>query len=270
MQSIEDLLWNEQSRKNNTYNQMKCPNLIGSINNVTFSSLNKIIDNMQAYTITYPISGYNPYAISQGLDDRRFYRGPDYALGSNYFIESGDVCDTEKSDPECQGKPRYIYVRNIPTGKIPLLGNISMEGITECNLEGLSESRGILPGILEDLSDINPNEIGLALAKEGNIGSPVCHKKEYPVGSNIYDKSMNNKTWKKIGQCTSSHYHLKTATTGDSSQLFPSPSIPFVGDETEPFTNHKDPSFSWYQFQIVCFIVILLLGILIFFNIQKK
>ena len=63
-------------------------------------------------------------------------------------------CSTGTSTVEkCRGKDRYLFVRNIPTGNIPCIGN---PGIS---LDGNDGALGIIPGIMEDAIDLNPIEI---------------------------------------------------------------------------------------------------------------
>lgn len=75
--------------------------------------------------------------------------GPAY--GNNFFLKSGR-CD-ESSVPQCRNQDRYLYVRNIPTGKIPCIGD---PGIS---LDGGIGARGIIPGLMEDAADLNPLEL---------------------------------------------------------------------------------------------------------------
>ena len=136
--------------------------------------------------------------------------GDDIALGANYFMESG-TCDTETSSEKCKGKPRHLYVRNIPTGTIPPM-NLSFYNATGCNLTGLTEGRGLVPGLVEDVYDFNPVELARGVTKNGNLGSTTCKEMTLPVGSNIYDKTKRDKRWIWETKCTSGH-HTMTETT---------------------------------------------------------
>ena len=80
------------------------------------------------------------------------------AYGNNFFLKTGK-CDPETSEPQCQGKDRYLFVRNIPSGKIPCIGD---PGIS---FDGGIGARGIIPGIMEDVIEINPLELPKALTK---------------------------------------------------------------------------------------------------------
>tara|TARA_B100000674_G_C37969776_1_gene976371 strand:- start:2396 stop:2980 length:585 start_codon:yes stop_codon:yes gene_type:complete len=66
-------------------------------------------------------------------------KGP--PVGENYFFQSG-TCGP-KSSLICRGQPRWIYVRNIPTGRI------------SCTNTKYKNIRGIIPGLFEDVDDID-------------------------------------------------------------------------------------------------------------------
>ena len=97
--------------------------------------------------------------------------GPE--LGNNFFLKSGK-CSTGTSTVEkCRGKDRYLFVRNIPTGNIPCIGD---PGIS---LDGGVGARGIIPGIMEDAIDINPIEISKAMLGISKKFGPDCVEKTY-------------------------------------------------------------------------------------------
>jgi hypothetical protein len=105
-------------------------------------------------------------------------------LGQNYFIRSGN-CGKQSSNG-CSGKPRYIYVRNVPTGKIPCLGKYSPQ----------TDFKGLIPGMIEDTADINPmNLINNALGKGAQIND-TCILQTLPVGptSTYYPNGEVNET----------------------------------------------------------------------------
>jgi len=137
-------------------------------------------------------------------------KGSDIALGSNYFIESGK-CNPETSSLKCKDKSKYTYVRNIPTGTIPPL-NLSFYDATGCNLTGITEGRGLVPGLFEQLYDINPVELSRGAAAMGNLGSDECKEMTLPVGYGIYDESKIGSTWNWETKCTAG-YNTMTETT---------------------------------------------------------
>lgn len=155
------------------------------------------LDASLKYSINY---------LGSGVD----MKGKDIALGSNYFIESGK-CDDETSSDNCKGKTKYTYVRNIPTGTIPPF-NLSFYNATGCNLTGLTEGRGLVPGLFEQVYDINPVELGRAISGIGNLGSNSCKEMSLPIGYKIYDSKREDETWKWETKCTAGH-HTMTETS---------------------------------------------------------
>tara|TARA_Y100000389_G_scaffold57440_1_gene53445 strand:+ start:7922 stop:8671 length:750 start_codon:yes stop_codon:yes gene_type:complete len=162
--------------------------------------ISRNLKQQSLYTINYLASG-------KGFNKK------DLALGKNEFIKMGK-CDDELSSKECRGMDRYVYLRNIPTGTIPPV-NMSFYNVTGCNLEGLTEGRGLIPGLIEDVYDINPVELTIGSLGKGNLGSDVCKKMTLPVGSRIYDKKNEGKRWKWDTKCTSS-FRSMTETTDDT------------------------------------------------------
>jgi hypothetical protein len=154
------------------------------------------------YTLNYLGSGVSP-------------NGSDLGLGENIFKKSG-TCNSDKSDTICQGKTKYTYIRNIPTGTIPPL-NLSFFEVTGCNLQGMTEGRGLIPGMIEDVYDMNPVEISLAATGNGNLGSDTCKEMTLPVGSRIYDTDSND--WKWETKCTAGHHSMTETTNARLNEL---------------------------------------------------
>ena len=241
----------------NIYNNVTCPNLMGDPNRgevTAKSAITAVSKNALSYMMAYPIAGVNtdnpdgkvvPVKVmdASGTADAaqgHFYAGSDHALGSNFFVPLGK-CSAKSKDRDCRGQDRWIYVRNIPTGKIPLLGNISFHDLTGCNMEGITEGRGLVPGLLEDISDISPFNIMEAVGGGGNFGSHDCKRKTYPIGKNIYDPAMEctgteanckDKMWQLETRCTPSHHHLKRSTKPKDLRQYPG-ALSFAGTEKE-------------------------------------
>ncbi len=90
-------------------------------------------------------------------------------LGNKYFLNSGATC---KAADTGESVPRYIYFNNIPDGRISIPG-------TGETLE-FKNQEGLIPGIFEDLSRLNP----MNLFKSFTIGdNPSCYKVTLPVGN---------------------------------------------------------------------------------------
>ena len=225
--------------KYNIFNAMKCPESLDDgvplppkVDKKSIEVtpvIQKEVYNFMNYAAAYPLSGINTEVKNGEIKQTPqgpFYAGKDYALGSNYFMPLGHCND--QSEDGCTGKNRYIYIRNIPTGRIPLIGNLSFQSLTGCNIPGVTEGRGLVPGMLEDLSDIQPLNLLDNLVGDGNYGNYKCKKMSYPVGTHIYDPEMKcnpgedctNKSWWMETRCTPSNKYLTKSTTGRS-QKFP-------------------------------------------------
>ena len=163
----------------NVINAMQCPDLIGSIHNMGSASsvIGKVKKNLQSYALAYPISGVGPRSNTPSTSPHPYYQGTDYTVSANSFVKMG-TCNSE-SVPACRGKGRYVYVRNIPKGG-------GFYNLTKCNIKGVTEGRGLLPGVLEDIGDIL--DVGKAFgSEEGSVGSYKCKLVTQPVGANIND-----------------------------------------------------------------------------------
>jgi hypothetical protein len=163
------------------------------IDNLGYSDMLKNLDNSFKYGFNYTLSG-------------KGFAGKDLTQGNNFYIKSG-LCDNVGSEDDCKGQQKYTYVRNIPIGKIPPFG-LSFVESTGCNLPGATEMRGVLPGMIEDIYDINPVEMTLGLMGSGNLGSKICKKIKLPTGYDIYEQSKENKTWRFEEKCTAGHTNM--------------------------------------------------------------
>ena len=113
-------------------------------------------------------------SVGDNLDSVKHYlnlllEGPAQPQGYNYYFKQG-TCDVSGSVDECKGEDRYIFVRNIPDGKIPCSGDLEVD------------LKGFVPGIFQDIMDVNPLNLGKGLMGEG-ILSKKCVKVEKEVGS---------------------------------------------------------------------------------------
>jgi hypothetical protein len=70
-------------------------------------------------------------------------------LGNNYFMDTNAKCKSGGAE-----HPRYVFINNIPDGKIPLLpGNNK-------------DFRGLVPGLMEGVGYMNPSKLFGAFSKE--------------------------------------------------------------------------------------------------------
>ena len=209
--------------KYNALNAMQYPYLYGPMTEIpeVGNLIDRELNNMQNYALAYPISGksvinINPHELYPGSTvinsdtgigkavettvqitpdspqiPAQFYIGnTDLSLGSNRFVELGS-CGAESEDG-CAGQPRSVYLRNIPTGQIPLFGNVSIDSLTGCS-GGFTAGRGTIPGMLEDISELAPTNFVANLTGDGNFGGSKCVRLKLPVGSHIYDPDMKCK-----------------------------------------------------------------------------
>lgn len=81
-------------------------------------------------------------------------------LGDAFFLKTLGQCKDYKTGDL---QTRYMYINNIPTKSIPIISNLT--GIN------FPEFRGLAPGMLEDIYDMNPIKLFRAFA-EGT--EPLC------------------------------------------------------------------------------------------------
>ena len=100
-------------------------------------------------------------------------------LGYNFFLKSGK-CSNDEQGNSCYSKPnscvdRYIYVRNIPSGRIPGLSNMGL---------GNTSFKGLVPGFAENAEDLVnvPNNIWNNLSGKGPQPPNKCKKVTRSVG----------------------------------------------------------------------------------------
>lgn len=100
-------------------------------------------------------------------------KGP---LGDAYFINTNSKCLNN-------GKPvpRHFYINNIPDGRIPFFSG-------KTNLK-MKSFRGLIPGIIEDVSELNPEEM---VKSFGKSDLPNCSLRTFKVvdsDGNVFKES---------------------------------------------------------------------------------
>ena len=97
-------------------------------------------------------------------------------LGDAFFIDTKSKC-LANGVP----KPRHLYINNVPDGRIPFLsGKSSIK---------LDSFKGLIPGILEDVSSLNPEDM---IKSFGKTDPPSCSLKTFKIidnDGNIYKES---------------------------------------------------------------------------------
>jgi hypothetical protein len=130
------------------HKQIRNPSELGMSGDGNVKALSRDIAGIIDY-VELLVSGSGPASKNDGKP-----------LGDKYFLKTGGQCKDYKT-----GKlvTRSMYIDNIPTSKLPIISNLS----------GMSfpDFRGIVPGMLEDIYDINPLRMFSAFM-EGN--EPAC------------------------------------------------------------------------------------------------
>lgn len=98
---------------------IKTPSSIGVSSKGTLDALGKDIDGITAY-VDVLMSGKSKAQMSK-------------RLGNKYFMNTSTTCNTDQGETV----DRYVFVNNIPTGKI-------------------ANYQGLVPGILENVTEMNP------------------------------------------------------------------------------------------------------------------
>lgn len=131
------------------YDQIRGPSSLGMSGKGTFKALGKNIDGLKDY-IKILIEG----------DGRASKTGS--PPGNSYFVNTNAKCKDVDNNKEVD---RYMYIDNQPSGSSSFVsGGMGMN---------FSSYRGLLPGILDDMIQINPERIMDAFM-ESSI--PKCKK----------------------------------------------------------------------------------------------
>ncbi len=100
-------------------------------------------------------------------------------LGPQFFLKTKATCLEEDSDRKIS---RYIYINHKPTGNIPFISDAM--GVN------FKEFRGLIPGSLENLKDINPFSIISAFQEEANPKCREIQMETTPTEMNNFQKKQ--------------------------------------------------------------------------------
>jgi hypothetical protein len=130
------------------YNQIKTPSQMGITSTGTLAALNTDINGLIQYVQV--LSTGTGSATTKGN-----------ILGNKYFMKTGAKC----LEPGGQEVDRYIYINNVPNGKIPYIdGSL---GTTFSNFKGL------IPGTMNSVNALNPFLLTQAFLSGS---TPACQK----------------------------------------------------------------------------------------------
>lgn len=139
------------------YKHIKNPSQLGMSGDGNLNALSNDIAGIMDY-VEVLVSGTGPASSGKPLGDK-------------FFIKTAGQCKDFKTNKLVT---RSMFINNIPTSKLPIISNLS--GVS------FPDFRGIVPGMLENVYDINPLKMFSAFM-EGN--EPVCAEvKLDTVGTN--------------------------------------------------------------------------------------
>lgn len=139
----------------------------------TFTNFFSIITNVQ------DTGKYMQGMLIKGKD----CKGNSAKMGNSFFVPSGK-CDRYKSTPECRNKTRYLYINNVPQETIPCADTtIPSDPLCKQN-----NPTGLIPGVIQDVVNINPFEIIASAVGEGSIVNDKCELRSELVGTQLGNK----------------------------------------------------------------------------------
>jgi len=162
----------EPAEKGNSYPYskfIKQPYEIGASSKGTMEALNKDIK---------ALSGYVDVLIS---GESTAQRGGE-PLGNKYFLDTGTNCTDEMGNKQ----PRHIFVNNVPDG-IPFIQS-------DKPLKGF---RGLVPGVLTDLSYIDPSSLFTAFTQGTDCQAITMETRDIDNVKSIETKYVLNDDIKK-------------------------------------------------------------------------
>ena len=136
------------------YKHIRTPGAMGASSAGNMGAMGKDVASIINY-VELLVSGGGPASDTGG------------PLGPRFYVKTAANCKDVKTKKVV---PRYIYIDNVPDGKIPLIS--SGLGVD------FKEFRGLLPGILEDAGSLNPMSIFAAF---GQGATPDCKEVKFPV-----------------------------------------------------------------------------------------
>jgi hypothetical protein len=141
----------------------------------SFDALADDIGGLLAYIDTL-VSGHGKLGVGTKTTnpDGSFSDYP-YPLGNKFFLDTAVKCKDKSGEEHV----RSIYINNVPDGRIPLVSNLD-------DSIAFKDFKGLLPGVLSNLSQIHPMQI-LSAFVTGS--SPTCQA----VTMQVIDKDNNKK-----------------------------------------------------------------------------
>ncbi len=217
---------NSQDNNYPYYKYIKTPDAMGASSKGTLTALGNDIGALTSYVGVLVSGKSNAQDVSP--------------LGNKYFMSTGATCTA--SDGTSQ--PRYVYINNVPDGAIPLIS--SAMGVN------LTEFEGLVPGVLEDLTYINPLKLFTAFSESTDCQEITMEVRD--ISNNVTEES---------------HYVLNDDIRDYNSCWFnekknPVTNVPCIEAMSVENQIHRDPILQLYT------LCVGLLGIYIMFRLLKK
>jgi hypothetical protein len=162
MSIFNDISASNSEDRNYPYHQyIKSPDQLGASSKGSITALGNDINAMKSY-VGVLVTGHSK---GQSVSP----------LGNKYFMDTGATCIS----PDGSTQPRSVYINNVPSGSIPLIS--SSMGVSMTNFEGL------VPGVLEDLSYINPMKLFTAFSTGTDCQQITMETRD--ISNNVMDES---------------------------------------------------------------------------------
>lgn len=160
------------------YNQIRSPGELGMSGKGTFKALSDNISGLEDYVLLLIEGGGKAAKGGQ-------------PLGNSYFVNTNAKCKDTKTEKEVD---RYMYINNQSEGNFDLPGGMG--------LSFGSDLRGLIPGMFNDLIQINPERIFDAFMEKS---IPKCSKVDLKVidssGTKFQSQYVPDGELKNVSPC---------------------------------------------------------------------
>ena len=200
---------------------------------------------------------YGKSALLNGRD----CRGKNLVLGDRFFVQSG-FCDNETSEPACRNQPRYLFVDNVPSNVPPCMDTSKNQAVHSRCRE--NENSGMIPGLLQDIAQINPFELLYSMVGSGSIVNKRCVRRREKVGYQAGDVQ---------------NFHYETRCAPERAPLICSIKTttqqPSPDTAVESFTSDRSNAVAtatnrWSSIFAVTIVLLLLGGLLLMYRYLKQ
>ena len=214
------------------FKNIKNPEQLGISSRGSLQALAKDIDGLVNY-VEVLVSGDSKASTTGG------------PLGNRFFLQTGAKCLDKATNQQVD---RYIYVNNIPSGKIPFISN-AMD-------TNFSDAKGLIPGVMSNLNVLNPYSIMQSFLSGS---TPECQK----VSLEVIDINNNSSN--------ESHYVTTVDLQNMDACSFPGGHNPYSGKKcSETFRNIKELALPNDKIIQLYFICLAILGLFLLHRMGRK